>query len=268
MSMTKEAIQLLQDTAASKIKIESNEPVMLLPQAMSLESLEIFQASRSRFRGTMKTTLTADFANYIAKQKQAQIFINIERMTAKAFFNLGDNDNPGHGDHCAQLTPDQTPDFNEIVLQHGQRMPQKRLAEWLEEWRDNLSAIGPDDEEIPIKKAIAAIRKITIEAGREQDHSVGTLSEKHTSIERIEASSRQGVLPVGFIFKCSPFANFDERDFHLWISLLTGDKTPVFVLRILMLCKHNVEIGLEFEGLIKNALTDKSVDIYIGDFHL
>ncbi len=51
-------------------------------------------------------------------------------------------------------------------------MSQKDMSDWVEDWHSTLSAVGDDLQNIPLAKAIAAVRTISAEATSESSHTV------------------------------------------------------------------------------------------------
>lgn len=93
MSLTKEAIQLITDTAleATGKKLETYVPTVVLPDSSKVVDLEKYQAGRSRFRGTYATHSLADFSAYVTERAAlgARGFINQDEMSCTLLFNLG-----------------------------------------------------------------------------------------------------------------------------------------------------------------------------------
>ncbi len=274
MSLDESAIKLIQNTAIAAVAtVNSDMPAILVPDSMSIEIVEHLQNERSRFRGRMITRVIDSFVNYVkaitgevSGIAKSECFIDIDRMGAKTFFNLGDYSVPGHGDHNATVELRKTPAFREILNIDGEKIKQKELAEFLEDWFLNIKALDATGEEIPLKEAIFRIRRITVEAGKSQSHNVGDFKSERTAMEKIEASSKDGELPSGFTFTCEPYIGLGEMSFFLRMSLLTGGDQPVFVLRIVRLDDERIKIGKEFERLLKASLENTPVNIYIGQF--
>jgi uncharacterized protein YfdQ (DUF2303 family) len=73
MSLTKEAIQLITDTAleATGKTLNTLIPTVVLPESSKVIDLEKFQNGRSRFRGAYSTHSLADFSAYVADRAEA-----------------------------------------------------------------------------------------------------------------------------------------------------------------------------------------------------
>lgn len=269
--MDKTAIETIQGTAIAAANldalIDADTKAVLLPDNYNLQSLEHLQLNRNRYRGQYKTTSLTAFARYCAEQNKAdlQAFVDPESMTAKAFFNLGDAGNPGHGDHHGSLKLTTTAAWQAVKQIVGDNRTQKRLAEWLEDWRDNLKAVDATDDNIPLIKAIAAVRNITIASAREINSQQGDMANTRSAMEKVEASSTEG-LPTGFLFTCKPYEDLAEQTIMLRMSITTGEETPRLTLRISQLEQLEEQISTEFAEKLRAGL--ETSNIYIGSFSL
>ena len=243
-------------------------PTALLPEGTGVESLERFSLERFRFRGAMTTTSIDDFARYskgyASDSEPARCFIDADNMTARSVFNIGTLDNPGHADNVASITLKKTAPFRALLQIDGQRLKQKQIAEWLEDWSDYLLAFDADGNTMQISQAAQAVRRITIQQATQQDHETSDFAGKKSLMQSVEASSKD-VMPVAFEFKCVPYEGLGERRFSLRNSLLTSDE-PCFVLRIVQLEAQEEEIANEFRDLLISKFDGESVETFIGNF--
>ncbi|ENB3790361.1 DUF2303 family protein, partial [Salmonella enterica] len=162
-------------------------PTALLPDGTSVESLERFSLERFRFRGAMTTTSIEDFVRYskgyASATEKARCFIDADHMTARSVFNIGTLDNPGHADNAASITLKQTAPFRALLQINGERLKQKQIAEWLEDWSDYLLAFDSDGNTMQISQAAQAVRRITIQQATQQDHEDGDFSGKKSLMQ-------------------------------------------------------------------------------------
>ena len=192
-------------------------------------------ALRNRYRGTMDTASLASFVDYVNARSAAQCFIDQEEMCATAFFNLGTLELPGHGDYRANLTLTPTAPYATLLLANSARLKQKGIAEFLEDNRDFLEAIAADGSDMDLKRAIATVRGITVDARSRADHEDRDFGASRSALEEIEARAKNGeALPRSFVFSCTPYEGLDQREFHMRLNLITGEE-PVFTLRIIQL---------------------------------
>lgn len=243
-------------------------PTAMLPKDVSVESLERFGFTRFRFRGAMDTTSIDDFVRYsvgyASVEEPARCFIDAQNMSARSVFNIGTLDNPGHADNVSTIKLKQTAPFRALLAIDGDRLSQKQIAEWLEDWSDYLTAFDADGKTMSIAQAAQAVRRITIQQATQADHEDGDFSGKKSLMQSIEASSKD-VMPVAFEFKCVPYEGLGERAFSMRNSLLKSSE-PCFVLRIVQLEAQEEAIANEFRDLLIGKFNEKPVDTFIGNF--
>lgn len=266
------AISQIQNMAVSALSLtavnQSLCPAVVLPSDFNVKSLEHLQEGRYRFRGAMDTTSISDFVKYSMQHgigEGVSCFIDADEMAAKTIFNIGTIGDPGHADNTAMVSLKKTAPFASLLNVNGRKSGQKELAEWLEDWRDNLMAFDAEGNVIDIKQAINAVRKITIEASRSADHEDSDFGAKRSVMESVEAKSRD-VMPAAFQFTCTPYDELSERAIKLRYSVLTGGEVPVLVLRIVQLEKLEEQIAQEFRDLLADKFEKTEIQTYIGKF--
>lgn len=262
-------VQKLTLSAFSLDKVrETACPAAVLPDNASIESLERFGLERFRFRGAMETTSIDDFARYstgyASAETPARCFIDADNMRARSIFNIGTLANPGHADNIAQIGLKKTAPFRALLAVNGERLSQKQIAEWLEDWKDFLLAFDADGGTMPITQAAQAVRRVTIQQSTQADHEDGDFAGKKSLMQSIEASSKD-VMPVAFEFKCVPYEGLGERAFSLRNSLLKSGE-PCFVLRIVQLEAQEEAIANEFRDLLISKFDGEPVETFIGKF--
>lgn len=273
MSMDKSAIELLQKSeaisAASKTieGIALQKPLAILPGDFKVHDLESKLAGRVRYRGTMSTKSIRDYIAYVKQFGEAGsgCFVDADQMVATTLFNLGGIDNPGHGDFKATLGLDKTAEFKALLEINGQRQTQKDMAEFMEDYLAEITCYDAAGDAMDASRAIAAVRKVTIEATRKQESEENSFSAKRSAMEEIEAKSELG-LPCGFRFECIPYNGLALRSFDLRLSVLTGGDRPMLVARIKRLEVQEQEMGEEFHSLLEQAFDSTEVETYIGSF--
>ncbi|EKN6012577.1 DUF2303 family protein [Yersinia enterocolitica] len=238
-----------------------------LPAGVAVKSLEQFQLERYRFRGAMETSNIDEFVKYSSGYAGdgVRCFIDADEMRAQTIFNIGTLLNPGHADNTASLSLKKTAPFRELLNIDGRKQSQKELAEWLEDYREFLLAFDADGVVLDIKKAVGAVRRITIEQTSSADHEDQDFSAKRSVMESVEAKSKD-VMPAAFEFKCIPYEGLGERRFKLRYSILTGGNAPVLVLRIVQLEAEEEKIAVEFLELLTNKFKGVEVETFIGKF--
>lgn len=156
--------------------------VAALPAEFNLHDLEPYLPLRRRARGTFATQFVAPFAQYTHAHAGdgASVFVNAQEMSATAVLDLGTPHAPGHGDNKARLQLQRTAAFQALmaIADKGQR--QAQVAEFLEDWAPHatLQLFDADNKEVPLRQAVAAVRRVTIETARKVESDVQQLSER------------------------------------------------------------------------------------------
>lgn len=273
MSMDKSAIEAIQAARTvadltQALKYANLEmPVAALPDNFKLANLEQYLPGRCRYRGAMKTVALKDFMDYCDAHADsgAACFVDPQKMTARSIFNLGDAAEPGHADFTAELSLVKTAEYSALLDLNGSRSNQKTMAEFLEDYQDSIVCFAGDGEVIPNSKAIAAVRRLTIEASRREDHESQDFKASRSALESIEARSDHG-LPSGFRFECIPYNGLEIRSFDLRLSVLTGGDAPSLVARIKRLEEVQEEMGRELQEKLAGAFRNTDIKTYIGSF--
>lgn len=272
MSMTKEALQLLQQTAllsdvnSALSLIGTKTPTIALPQGVSLESLENKMEFRSSYRFTFQTKSINDFGEYCKEfdKEGAKCFVNSDSMNAKTFFDLGIEDAPLHQRHTAKLQLDKTAAFKALLRINGERLSQKEAANFVEDWADNITVTSKDGEVMPIAQAAKQLREITIEQVSSVDSKVSDFGESMSSMERIEAKN-QDVIPAVIEFTCDPYHGLSKRAFTVRVSILTGGSKPEISLRIIKLEAQEEDMAEEFKEILNKTFDGSKLKTFIGE---
>lgn len=269
-----EYTKIVQVEAIQKFLQEQTEgSTIALPEGVKVADLEQYLEYRRRYRGTMSTNLISEFVEYVKGTVDGYnefpvdnfpCFINPQAMRAIAFFNLGDVDNPGHGDHQAKLSLLKTEAFQELLKINGDRFDQRQMAEWLEDWVDHIEAITEDGTILPLNTAVASIRRITIGTNAEATSEEQTFSSRRSAMAEVEAKHKDQ-LPAFLKFTCEPYQGLQERSFTVRLSLITGEK-PQISARIVRLETAQEEMAKELEEKLRSGFEDSEVRTFVGEF--
>lgn len=256
----KEAIQAIQEGASIE---QASEAVQLalkgdcavaLPNNFVTHDLEAYLPNRRRARGLMATATLEAFADYTKQHAEegSTVFVDSENLSATAVLNLGNPTKAGQCDNLAKLTPKKTAAYY-ALLDHtrGNALSQTAVAEFFEDWV-GFAKFFNDDGEIMSPKAIAALRKISIEAMRKMENAEGQLSATRSAFEDVQAKSTEP-LPTTIYFKCVPYADLVEREFVLRLSVLTSGDKPHIILRIVKKEEHDEEMAIELANKVKSS---------------
>lgn len=263
--MDRSAIEKIEELAiegAGANLLSTHTPAIIL--AGKVVSLEHLDASRSRFRGRFGTSQLAEYVSYLKANTGGIGFIDPKSPNATVYLNLGDTENPGHGDWTASLALDPTAGYAAILAVEGKRLSQRELVEWIEDWVPQLSAkYGEQAEAVGIGQALLAIRNLTISAKSDVTHTDKDFGASRTALEDIEAKAAGGI-PTHLVFRTVPYTGFTEREFRLRISVISGEK-PALTLRIVSKEAVGEDIAREFKSLLLSDVGDAAT-LTIGSF--
>ena len=217
----------------------------------------------------MTTPVLADFAVYTIDHKEAgaTVFVGKDNMQAVAVLNLGTPDEPGHGDNRAVLAPPKTAAFSALLsIANGGQRRQTDVAEYLEDWAPLIRCENDAGDDVPVKLAAAAVRKLTIEGTKRLETSEQSLSASRSAFEQVRATAVD-TLPVFINVTCEPYQGLADRTFRLRLGIVTGDK-PALVLRVVKREQHDEEMAQELAQLVRGALTGSDVPVLVGSYSL
>ncbi|WP_330925007.1 DUF2303 family protein [Candidatus Sororendozoicomonas aggregata] len=247
--------------------VQSGIPVAILPENARTYKYEDLDRFRSRFRGLMSTSSINDFGTYVElhKEEHSACFIDIKNTKAAAVLNLGNKNMPGHCDHRSELTLKKTSGYDALMGFHCYKHSQKEFTEWLEDWSDNIKVLDGEENPLELKKAIGALRRLTIDAHSEQSHTEENFKSSRSTLESVEAKSKGNTLPAWLEFTVQPFADFEQRTIRLRVSVLTGGSKPVLIASIVGLEVLKQSLAEEFQQKVEAKL-DGIMPTYLGVF--
>lgn len=267
----KESLQLILANAVaavgSTVKTDA-ATLAVVPEGVALKNLEQYQALRNRFRGALETQSLPAFVEYVKDREDkpmgnARGFIDQAVMAATVIFNLGTAEEPGHADDTATLTLKPTAAFNGLQAIVGKPLSQQALAEWLEDWLNNLEAYASADR-IEMATAINGIRRMSIKSSSQRDSVVGDLSASRSAMDEIEARS-QDVLPTAFTFVAVPYEGLSVANIGLRLSVITGRDEPLLKLRWVGEEAQREAFADEFKATLDEELSEL-ISLHIGTF--
>lgn len=281
MSLDKEALEHIGRLAigeAGTYNVELGDTnAIALPKDFELHNLEKYQQGRYRFRGSLTTASLADFVAFTKARKVEGLdcpgFIDADTLSAKAIFNLGTQQEPGHGDYTATLKMKETAAFAAALKADGQRFNQRDLVDFIVDWKEALTPYdaGAQPGEVtyaPLTRAIEAIRAVTITSKTETESTVGDLKASASTFDEIEAKSRLG-LPSGFVFNGEPYLGLSKVSFLMRLAVLPGDGRAPPALQLRIVQKEALQEGIakDFKEVLIRELEGVSV-LTIGTFSL
>lgn len=272
MSLTKEAIQHLEQTKllcsvnAELSNINTAAPLIALPEGVKIQDLESHMDHRTSYRFNFSTKSIADFGRYCKEFDKvgAKCFVNSDRMYSESIFDLGSEDQPLHQRHKAKLVLDKTVAFRALLEVNGGQLSQKDVANFIEDWSDNVIVLSRDGHPMSFDKASKQLREITIEQVRNSDSKVDDFGESMSTFEKIEAKNK-AFIPAKIIFTCNPYHGLEDREFTVRVSILTGGQRPTISLRIIKLEAQEEDMAEEFKEILSNQFKDSKLEVFIGD---
>lgn len=270
---TKEALTALQEghainaTAAALSVTDDTKELIALPSDYKVHDLEKFLPMRRRARGVMSTAVLEAFTQYTQAHAEpgTSVFINPEYMAATAVLNLGSPTEPGQADNHAKLQLKKTAAYNALLTHAtGNGLKQATVAEFLEDWPECIKCFN-DAGEITPPKAIAAIRKLSIETMRKLESTEQQLSASLSAFESVAATSADPI-PTTIYFECAPYADLQARTFVLRLGIQTGDSKPAITLRIVKAEQHLEDMATELAALISAGFTGEEIPVLLGSY--
>lgn len=259
-------LKQIQDLVLSSVHVgNSDYPIAILPENMTVHSLEKHNKHRNNFRATFNTY---NFDSLIAyakahEQKDAQCFIDEKNLGAQIVFDVGSREAPLHAQHRAVLRMEKTAAFKALCDFQGSKCDQREFSEWLEDWSDYITAYTDDEDKLPLTSAVQAVRKITLDYARNEEHEVGDFAASKSAMESVEAKSKLQ-LPKCFVFNTHTYKGLDSQAFTLRLSILTGGNAPVLVARLIKAEQIQEAIAKEFAEKLTDALKDTEIKVNIG----
>lgn len=253
---------------ASEIRANTLDAIgaIALPNHYNIHTLEPLQEMRNRFRGTYVTTSVEDFGNAVAEYgAAARVYVDAERWTATAFFNLGTQDLPGHGDNIAVLKLQATPEWKALESLDGKVWPQKTLIEFLEDWAPHLDNFRALDGSSPTyAQAIAALRRVTVEQGRRVSHDMEDMKRERGVLETVEVKA-WGTFPSFASFTAIPATGLKPQQARVRIIANTDADMVSFRTRVVLFDALKLEVANAFREEVALRV---SVPVFLGTFQV
>ena len=134
MSLTKDAIEHIQQSVAMKQALEALEPhktampIVALSGDISVHNLEQYMPGRSRFRGAMTTNTMEAFTAYVKKHEaiDTACFVDGDKMNASVIFDIGNKEKPGHCGHTASISAEKLAEYKVLLSTNGHQQRETR----------------------------------------------------------------------------------------------------------------------------------------------
>lgn len=243
-----------------------NNPLFLAPDNFKMHDLEGHMQFRTNYRFKFKTTNINDFISYAEEyiENGSKCFVDADRMTAKAFFDLGNKLHAQHQDHTGHLELKRLSDYKKLLDIDEMHLSQKDAGNFIEDFYENVKCFTKDGVEMPASVAAQSIYDMTIEQAKTIKSKVANLGESLSTMEKIEAANQDKIC-AGFVFKCIPYMGLDEREFQVRLSILTGGERPKISLKVINIEKHQEQMSEEFRDQLVRAFKGSEMKTFIGN---
>lgn len=239
----------------------TGKTVIATPQGLNINDLEQYLPTKRRMQVTMRTSEVDSFRVYCHEMFDGSepetfmpVFVEPDNMTATAIFDFGHVDNPLHGDNKAILAEKSTAAFRAFTSINGDRGSQRRFAEWLEDWRAHITMYDQEGGEMSFAACLQAIRNYEVSEKNEAGSEVQQFGTKKTAMNSVTAKNAEK-LPSFIGFSCKPYADLQEREFMMRMSII-NNSNPEFSVRATHLEQDEEEMAQEFCELVECALND------------
>lgn len=259
-------LKQIQNLILSSVRVDNADyPIAILPDNMTIHSLEKQNAHRNSYRAKFNTYNFDSFTAYAKQHNQtgAQCFIDEKCLGAEIIFDVGNREKPLHAVHRAILRMEKTAAFKALCDFQGTKQSQREFSDWLEDWGDFITAYNDDEEPMSLTSAVQAVRKITLDYAVKEEHEVGDFAASKSAFESVEAKSKLE-LPKYFVFNTHTYKGLDSQAFTLRLSILTGGDKPVLTARLIKAEQIQEAIAKEFASKLTDALIDTDITVNIG----
>lgn len=277
MSMNEAALKHVQKTAnypelIKQIKdLGIDDKVALIPDDMSLKSLEPQHENRFSFRASFKTSVIDDFVNYAMDSVNPEYinrcYIDPESMAASIIFDVGTMEKPKHGNHKANVRLEKTAPFKALLDVDGEPMTQKRVSDWIEDNDEFIQVFDTVGTPMKASAAAAAVRRMTVEAIQKIESEVSDFGQSMSAMDEISVRA-ENQQPAAIKFNCIPYVGLSERTFEMRISARSSGREPVLILSIRSLEIVKEQMADEFKGIIAGRFEDTEIKTMIGNFSM
>lgn len=266
--------QILENSALNYANdiVDQNKDIIFLSDNSSVHDLERFSKTKRRMNGQFGTTsikALAQFAESTINQSSEvdtpSCFIG-ENGNAKLILNFGTIETPLHQDLKASVQLGQTAVFKAIDRLRDERLSQRDLAEFIEDFHTYVKALDKDGNEINQSVAIAAIRNMSIESNSSVNQTTEEYRDTSSAFASVEAKFKDAT-PAYLKFDIPAFNEIENREFVFRISVLTSDNKIKLALRCPKWDEVIESINLEFQEKLSEQLEPLGVKTFIGNWN-
>lgn len=258
------------------VQVDKTASIAIVPEGFKIYSTEKYNALRDRFRGTFQTNNIESFVDYAKARGVAGLknFINTTgTLKTEAFFNIGNEADPGHADDTATLVLIKKPEFVAFEQANGRRFDQETLIDLLDDWAEFITFKGKTlvdgvlvDTSIAFEKGIRALRKVKLTKGTEVNSHVAEMGYQKSAAESMEATGVDADLPTTIVLNTESFKGLPVESVLISVRISVKDSDPIFILRIVGKDNHDQKRADQFIEILKGKLAELEGEFYQGVF--
>lgn len=263
-------IGALTEAVGKAVNAETSGEALYLPPGATLARAEQF-ASQPRFhRHHYQTERLADFVAYAKAACSATPHINPTAYVqpdgsgAQVVFDHGHGDTPQWGHHQATLKLKPAPAWKAAQAIASTTRSQQQVIDWLEDWAGAVGAHAADGTDIEPRRAIAALRRVKIEAKASTVNVEGDMSRQRSALESIEASGDTDTLPAYFTLHSPLFVGTNPLEIVIRLGVRETDGKPALALRIVGAERLAEETSAWVEQQLTAHLGETLSGVYVG----
>lgn len=267
-------IGALTSAIATTVNDGTSGEALYLPPGATLGRAEQFAASPRFHRHHYNTERLADFVAYAKASANAMssdhptAYVQPDGSGAQAVFDHGDGDEPHWGHHQAILKLKPAPAWKSAQAMAAGTKSQQQVIDWLEDWAGNVIAHAQDGTNIEPHRAIAALRRVKLEAKATITNIEGDMSRQRSALESIEANGDSDTLPAYFILISPLYVGTIKHDIVIRLGVREGDGKPALALRIVGVDRLAEETSAWVEQQLSEQLGDALAGVYVGTLEI
>lgn len=268
-------IGALNQAVAERIALETKGESLYLPPGATLERAEYF-AARPRFhRHHYETERLIDFVNYTRKaaatcaESRPAVYVRPDGSSARAVFDHGAHGAAEWGHHRASLKLRPTPAWAAAQTMANGVRSQQQVIDWMEDWgAGTLTAHQADGTEVEFTRAVAALRRVKIEARASSVSVEGNMARQRSALESIEASGDTDTLPAYFVLHSPLYVGTCELAIVMRLGVRETDGKPALALRIVGQDRLAEETSAWVEAYLVEHLGQSLDGVYVGTLEI
>ena len=264
-------ISALNESIAGHVADETTGQALYLPPGATLAAAEKFALAPRFHRHHYETERLPDFVAYVtnnallAAMHVPTVYVRANGSGARALFDHGEPTAPQWGHHDALLNLREATAWAAAQRMASGVHDQRRVIDCLEDWPTHITAHQGNGDDIPHAKAIATLRRVSLEAKASSTTEENDMARQRTTLESIEARGADDTLPAYFVVHSPIYVGTCTLDIVLRLSVRAAEKAPALALRIVGQESLAEETAQWVEATLREQLAGKVAGVYVGD---